>query len=195
MIMRLKRVMEARDFSIEKRRKVPMIDPLEKRNRATAAKTILSKEKIAKRSTSPTIKMIKRTLIVRALTENNKRSIVPLRSRVGLNISVPLSVKETIEGAAAVGVLIVTEVLPAIRKGTGNHVIIIVITIVTIIAIIIKETPRHQREELLSRVAVTVQAVNKKGLMVRQSITEHLKQSDCKNIVNISGGIILRICT
>ena len=128
-----------------------MIDPLEKRNRATAAKTILSKEKFAKRSTPPTIKMIKRMLIVRALTENNKRSIVPLRSRVGLNIRVPLSVKEAIEGAAAVGVLIVTEVLPAIRKGTGNHVIIIVITIVTIIAIIIRETPRYQKRRTVKQ--------------------------------------------
>ena len=183
--------MESRDFLIEKRRKVPMIDPLETKTRAIAAKTILSKQKIVKRSRSPTVKMIKRMLIVRALTENNKKRMVPLRGRVGLNIRVPLSVKEAIEGAAAVGALIVTEVLPAIRKGTGNHVIIIVITIVTIIAIIIKETPRHQREELLSRVTVTVQAVNVKCLLKRQSITEHVNQWDCKNIANISGRIIL----
>ena len=95
------------------------------------------------------------------LTENKKRSMVPLRGRVGLNTRVFLSVKEAIEGAAAVEALIVTEVLQALRRGTGNHVIIIV----TIIVIIIKETPRHQRDELKSRVAVIIQAVNMKCLV------------------------------
>ena len=165
--MRSKRVMEPRDFLIENRRQVPMIDhdPLQKRNIAIVAKTILSKEKIGKRNMPHTIKMIKRILTVRALTENNKRSMVPLRGRVGLNIRVPLSVKEAMEGAAAVEALIVTEVLQALRRGTGNYVIIIVITIVTIIVIIIKEKTRHQREELKSRVAEIIQAINMKCLV------------------------------
>jgi len=47
----------------------------------------------------------------------------------------------TCDSAAAVGVLIATEVFPVMVRGTGSRVIII-------IAIITKETPHHQIEEL-----------------------------------------------
>jgi len=54
----------------------------------------------------------------------------------------------TCDSAAAVGVLIATEVLPVMVRGTGSCVIIIIVTIIVIIAIITKETPHHQIEEL-----------------------------------------------
>jgi len=50
----------------------------------------------------------------------------------------------TCDSAAAVGVLIATEVFPVMVRGTGSRVIIIIV----IIAIITKETPHHQIEEL-----------------------------------------------